>query len=113
MSMPRDGSVYVEHIRGAIERIESYLKGIGEEEFSETPLLQDGVIHQLQIIGEASKRLPIDLQEKMPGVPWKDVAGMRDKLVHDYFGVDLEAVWDTVMKDLPVLKAELSRFPGD
>lgn len=109
MSALRDDSVYLEHIRGAIARIESYLEGITEQEFSETPLLQDGVIHQLQIIGEASKRLPIDLQQKMPGVPWKDVAGMRDKLVHDYFGVDLEAVWETVTKDLPVLKAELAK----
>ncbi len=110
MSTWRDGFVYLEHIRGAIERIDSYLEGVTEEKFSETPLLQDGVIHQLQIIGEASKRLPVDLQEKMPGVPWRDMAGMRDKLVHDYFGVDLEAVWDTVTKDLNLLTSELSRF---
>jgi uncharacterized protein with HEPN domain len=70
-------------------------------------LIQDGVIRQLEIIGEASKRLSAEIKEKYLEIPWKDITGMRDKLIHDYFGVDLDAVWDTVEKDIPVLKNKL------
>lgn len=109
MSAPRDDSVYLGHIQDAIARIESYLAGVTEEQFFEAPLIQDGVIRQLQIIGEATKRLSAEFREGTPGIPWRDVAGMRDKLVHDYMGVDLEAVWDSAIEDVPALKAKLER----
>lgn len=63
-------------------------------------LVQDGVIRQLSIIGEAVKQLSGDVRDMHPAIPWRDIAGMRDKLIHDYFGVDLEAVWDTATRDL-------------
>jgi uncharacterized protein with HEPN domain len=70
-------------------------------------LVQDGVIRQIEIIGEATKRLSKETKENHSDIPWKDIAGMRDKLIHDYFGVDIDAVWDTVKKDIPTLKKRI------
>jgi uncharacterized protein with HEPN domain len=74
----------------------------------ETPLLQDGVIRQLEIIGEAAKRLSSGLRRRYPDISWQDMAGMRDKLIHDYFGVDLMTVWLTATEDLPTLAESIS-----
>jgi uncharacterized protein with HEPN domain len=99
--------VYLDHILQAISRIEEYLEGTTQADFLKTPLIQDAVLHQIQIIGEAGKRVAVDFRDQTPAVPWRDIIGMRDKLVHDYMGVDLGIVWATAKRDLPVLKLHL------
>jgi len=110
MSKPRDDSVYLGHIRDAIARIESYLQGVSEAEFLDTPMVQDAVMHQIQIIGEAASRVSASSKAQSNHIPWRDIIGMRSKLVHDYMGVDLEAVWETARKDIPVLKSALNNL---
>jgi len=87
-----------------VEQIEEYLGGVTQEVFFTRKLLQDGVVRQLEIIGEAAKRLSPEIKSRAPHIPWKRVTGMRDKLIHDYMGVDLKAVWDTTQKNLPSLR---------
>lgn len=100
-------NLYIKHILDAITTIEKYLKEKSYEDFLESKLLQDGVIRELEIIGEASKNLSADFKKKTTSTAWKDISGMRDKLAHHYFGVDIEAVWQTAENDLPVLKSTL------
>ena len=97
--MKKADAVYLKYIRDAISRIEEYTKAVGYNDFIKNHLIQDGVI-RLEIIGEATKRLSTQFKNNYPHIPWKDIAGMRDKLIHDYLGVDIEAVWETVKKDI-------------
>jgi uncharacterized protein with HEPN domain len=103
--MVRDDTVYLQHVLDATSAIESYLTGVNEATFRAQRLTQDGVIRQLEIIGEAVKRLSKAVRSQYPQIPWQDIAGMRDKLIHDYFGVDLDEVWLTATEDIPILKA--------
>jgi uncharacterized protein with HEPN domain len=111
--MKKDDSVYLHHILDSIKTIEGYLKGITESKFKATQLLQDGTIRQIEIIGEAVRHVSKDLRRIYPEIPWEDIAGMRDKLIHDYFGVDLEKVWLTTKEDLPPLKKQVTRILKD
>lgn len=106
----QDDTVYLRHILDAIVKIEEYLQGINYDSFMQNTLLQDGVIRQVEIIGEATKRVSSNLRSEYPSIPWKDIMGMRDKLIHDYFGVDIDAVWSTAKDDIPMLKAEVEKI---
>ncbi|MCG3163905.1 MAG: hypothetical protein JMDDDDMK_05363 [Acidobacteria bacterium] len=108
--MKRDDSVYLRHVLDAIAKIETYLRDVDEQTFLNQSLLQDGAIRQIEIIGEAVKQLSSGLREQHPQLPWQDIAGMRDKLIHQYFGVDLDKVWVTVVRDIPVLKQEVTEI---
>ena len=102
--MIKNDHVYLEHILESIRKIEDFVNGITKFEFDQSFLLQDAVIRNLEIIGEATKKISKQYTQSHPEIPWQDMAGMRDKLIHDYLDVDLEVVWKTVESDLPLLK---------
>jgi len=98
--MKPDDLVYLRHILDAIKRVEIYLIGVDEERFWDEQMVQDAVIRQIEIIGEASRRVSDETRALNPRIPWPDMAGMRNKLIHDYFGVDVGTVWLTATEDL-------------
>lgn len=100
----KDDSIFLEHILDSIDQIGKYTTAVTYDEFLENRLIQDAVIRQLEIIGEATKNLSVTTTDQFPEIPWKEIAGMRDKLIHVYFGVDLEEVWNTAKKDIPELE---------
>ncbi len=104
--------VYLRHILDAIERIESYIS-VGRDVFMTASHWQDAVIRQLEIIGEATKRLSQNLRSQHDEVPWRRIAGLRDVLIHNYMGVDLTAVWKITQKDLPLLKKHVQFILGE
>lgn len=107
----KDDKIYLRHILDAIGRIESYLDSVEKDEFlGESGLVQDGVVRQLEIIGEAARGLSEGLKKSHPEVPWKEIVGMRNKIIHEYFSVDWLEVWNTSQKDLPVLKEKIQKL---
>jgi uncharacterized protein with HEPN domain len=102
----RDDPERLQDILGAIESIEKYTSK-GFDVYSGDELIQVWILHHIQIIGEAAANLSPAIAEQYPDIPWPDIVAMRNVLVHQYFGVDLQEVWDTVSTDLPILKAQI------
>lgn len=100
--------VFIEDILHAIEAIDGFTKNLSFEEFKSDDKTSSAVIRKLEIIGEAAKNIPDGVKEKYQGIPWKEMAGMRDKLIHFYFGIDYNLVWQTIKNRLPEIKKELS-----
>jgi uncharacterized protein with HEPN domain len=103
----KSDAVYLQHILDAIHKIESYVT-VGQDVFMSTSHWQDAVIRQLEIIGEAAKALSRNLRSKYPEAPWQRIAGLRDLLIHEYFDVDLVALWDLTQTGLPGFKKQVA-----
>jgi len=101
----KDDLAFIEHILLCIGKIQEYTKSLTAQEFNNNELIQDAVIRNIEIIGEATKKISKDLKSQYREIPWKEMSGMRGKLIHDYFGVDVDVVWKTVNEDIPYLKS--------
>lgn len=106
--MKKDPIVFIGHILESIQLIEEYSKNVTQAKFHKNPALQDAIIRRLEIIGEAVKNLPTSYKTKYPDIPWQQIAGMRDILIHKYFAVDLLLTWKVVKQELPSIKKKLS-----
>lgn len=103
----RDPDLLMEDILAAVRKIERYTSGMDEELFRQDDKTVDAVVRNLEIIGEATRHLPEDFLARHPDVPWRQIAGMRNRLVHEYFGVDLDLIWQVIRQHLPQLQARL------
>lgn len=108
--MKKDPRIFLQHILESIDKIEEFTSKIRLKDFLELAQVQDAVIRRLEIIGEAAKNIPADFKKKHPNIPWAEMAKTRDKLIHGYFGVDLELTWDIIENDLPALRKKIERL---
>src|SRR3989344_1410372 len=108
--MKKDPEIFLQHVFESINFIESFSKTLTKEKFIKSRMRQNSIVRELEIIGEAVKNLSPEFMGKHKDVPWSDIARTRDKLIHHYFGVDLNEVWDIIKKDLPKLKKQIQEI---
>ena len=111
--MPRDHKVYLEDVLDAICKINDYTRGMSRDSFSNDSKTIDAVVRNLEIIGEAVKNVPDDVRARFPAVEWKKIAGLREILAHEYFGIDLDIVWDIVENKLTPLEQQVQEILGE
>lgn len=99
--------LYLEDILEAIKKVEEFTRGMTIESFKQDVKTIDAVVRNIEVIGEAARKIPQELRVQHPTVPWRQVVGARDKVIHEYFGVDLDIVWKTTTEDLPLLKQQI------
>lgn len=110
MSIKRIAELYIDDIFDAIKKIEKYIEGFNFDSFSQDQKTVDAVIRNFEIIGEAAKNIPLEARKKYSQIPWMSMAGTRDKLIHEYFGVNFKVLWKTIKEDLPYLKEKISEI---
>lgn len=101
--MIKNDLAYIENILDCIRKINEFSNGLSLSDFKTNEMVQDAIIRNIEIIGEASKKISKETKQIHHKIPWKEIAGMRDKLIHDYLGVDVIVVWKTIREDIPVL----------
>jgi uncharacterized protein with HEPN domain len=101
----KDDIAYIDHILLCISKIQEYTKDLEQTNFNKNELVQDAVIRNIEIIGEAVKKISSDLKSQYRDIPWREISGMRDKLIHDYMGEDVDVVWRTVQEDILLIKS--------
>ncbi|MEM4312076.1 MAG: DUF86 domain-containing protein [Nitrososphaerales archaeon] len=111
--MRRKYTDYIEDILDSIKKAKKFTENMSFKEFAQDDKTIFAVIRALEIVGEAAKKIPDKIRAKYPEIPWKEIAGMRDKLIHEYFGIKLEVVWETVKKEIPSIEPEFEKILKD
>jgi uncharacterized protein with HEPN domain len=111
--MKREIGDYIQDIIDSLDKLMKFVEGMSYDDFEHDDKTVFAVVRALEIIGEAVKNIPDEVRERYPEIPWKDMAGMRDKLIHSYFGLRLERVWETVQEEIPPLKPLFERVEND
>lgn len=105
--MKKDPEIFIQHILDCIELIEDYTRDVTREDFVKSSQLQDSVIRRIEVIGEAVKNIPQEIKNRYPDIPWKRVAGMRDILIHEYWGIDINLIWEVATKEVFEIKRKM------
>ena len=102
--------IFIEHILQNIKKVESFSKGLERNELEENELKQYALVRAIEVIGEAAKNMPAEFKSRYPLIPWKNIIGTRDIMIHRYFGVDLDVLWSIIKQDLPKLKEQIKEI---
>jgi len=108
----REPTLFLYDILECIKKIEKYISGMTYEEFEKDERTVDAVLRNLEIIGEAARNIPSEFRTKYADIPWRHIVGLRNVVIHEYFGVDLENIWEIITNDLPVLKKKVKNILG-